>query len=178
MAEAFEPAPSGAALRSCELSQDRLRELLEYDPETGKFRNRIRRANSAIGTVVGCLDSNGYVMIRVDYRLYRAHQLAFLYMTRSIPDRIDHRNENKSDNRWVNLRAATNSQNMMNVSALPRNNTSGVRGVSWHKGAGKWFAQIKAKGRNHYLGLFEDFDAAVKARRSAERIYFREFAPH
>lgn len=73
----------------------------------------------------------------------------------------DHINHDTLDNRRVNLRVVTYAQNSQNVSAR-RKNGSGVRGVTWHKGARKWMAQVKFAGRYHYLGLFNDLAEASR----------------
>lgn len=156
------------------ITQETLRQLFLYCPETGIFTNRIRRSNATAGEVAGTTDSSGYLVIRIDYKLYRAHRLAHLYMTGSLPDYVDHKNMVRSDNRWCNLRAATNSQNMMNVPA-PRHNTSGVKGVTWHKAARKWSAQIQLNGEKIYLGIFQEKTDAIKARKAAEETHFGEF---
>lgn len=89
-----------------ELTAGRLKELLTYDPETGVFIWRGWRSGSAVaGSVAGSLHSDGYVCIKIGRCLYRAHRLAFLYMTGSRPiGQVDHINMNRADNRWCNLR--------------------------------------------------------------------------
>ena len=88
----------------------------------------------------------------------------------------DHINRDKTDNRRSNLRECTTAQNAMN-SSLRRTNTSGVTGVSWHKGAGKWRARIMIDGKHMHIGYFSDKADAIAARRAAEIKYFEEFAP-
>jgi hypothetical protein len=80
---------------------------------------------------------------------------------------IDHINGNKLDNRRENLRIASRSLNMHNVPKRVTN-TSGYKGVTWHKAANKWCAQIMINYKNHYLGLFENIEEAVRARRKKE----------
>jgi len=89
---------------------------------------------------------------------------------------IDHINRNRLDNRFENLRSVTFGQNNMNVS-VGTNNTSGVTGVSWHKGARKWQAGIMLDYKNKHLGLFERKQDAIDARKEAERKYFGEYSP-
>src|ERR1017187_4987511 len=135
------------------ITQDYLKSRLNYDPETGVFRWKLKRGCRAAGQVAGCTkdDKDGwpYIVIRVNNHLYYAHRLAFFYMTGRYPDRADHRNGDTLDNRWRNLREATNAQNAMN-SKTANNNTSGHKGVDWHKRAGKWRARIKLEGREKY----------------------------
>lgn len=88
---------------------------------------------------------------------------------------IDHINSNTSDNRKSNLRTATKSQNGMNRD-LQSNNTSGNTGVYWNKRTSKWIAYITVNGEYIYLGSFNNFEDAVKARKVAEDEYFGEFS--
>jgi hypothetical protein len=84
-----------------------------------------------------------------------------------IPDgfNLDHINGNKTDNRLCNLRLATNSQNQQNRPA-PQNNTSGYRGVTWHKSANKWMARICHNGIRKTLGFFETAEEAYEVYKS------------
>jgi hypothetical protein len=140
------------------LTAERLREVLHYDPDTtGQFTWIAKPSpccSIRVGDVAGGADAQGYIRIRVDKARYRAHRLAWLWMTGEWPAaEIDHLNGMKSDNRWVNLREATHAQNQQNT-GKQRNNTSGYRGVSWSKRAGKWHAQIMKDGKNIHIGLY------------------------
>lgn len=159
-----------------DLTQERLRELLDYDPETGFFTWVTRRNGIHVGQTAGHVNNHGYVQIRIDGRSYQAHRLAWLWMVGALPtDHVDHINRDRADNRWGNLRLASRSQNMGNRS-ISRNNTSGVKGVIWHKDAGKWMACIKINGKRRYLGYFLDIDAAAAAYADAARQHFGEYA--
>ena len=93
-----------------ELTAARLRKMLHYDPETGVF------TRLWTGNVTGCPDAKGYLRIAADGRSYRAHRLAVLYMTGAWPsEQIDHINQVRTDNRWSNLRPATNGENGANT---------------------------------------------------------------
>ena len=97
-------------------------------------------------------------------------------MTGKFPiDQVDHINLDKLDNRWVNLREATNSQNQANIHAHITN-TSGFKGVSWHRGVQKWRAQIERDGHSCYLGYFDTPEAAAAAYANAAQKHFGEFA--
>lgn len=134
-----------------DLTQDALKSHLSYDHETGLF---IRLRN---GRVAGNKRDDGYITIGVNYRRYYAHRLAWLYVHGYMPTtEIDHINQNTSDNRISNLREASKSQNQANVSKMPAKNTSGYRGVYWHKARGKWAAQMMHKGEMLFLGLYSD----------------------
>lgn len=92
-------------------------------------------------------------------------------------EEVDHINGVKNDNRRANLRLATRSQNMRNVRGLMSNNTSGYRGVSWHKRTKKWSAQIGFDGRAKFLGYFTTAEAAAEAYRIAAIELYGEFSP-
>lgn len=150
----------------------RLKEVLEYKPESGDFVCLVNRgANSQVGRIAGALQGNGYIYIKVDRRLYKAHRLAWLYMTGAWPSKdVDHVNCQKADNRWANLREATKSQNLHNVREARKNNkSSGLLGASWHRGLGKWQAQICVDRKKRCLGYFGSAEAAHAAYLSAKR---------
>jgi hypothetical protein len=152
----------------------RLRALLHYDPETGEF-HWVKRICSSIqaGDIAGG-PHNGYRIITIEGRRYPAHQLAWLYMRgRWCSLLVDHRDGDPLNNRWSNLRRATRSQNGANR-CVPRNNASGLKGVSLHRG--KWCAIIRKQGRKHFLGYFSTPQAAHSAYVKAARRLFGEFA--
>jgi AP2 domain. len=158
------------------ITQDRLRELFDYDPLTGLFTTRVSRGSMRAGKVSGSINSCGYVTFLIDGRRYKAHRLAFLWMTGAFPDgEVDHINHVRSDNRWLNLRAATVSQNRANQ-AMRGDNTSGVKGVCFDKAHQRYMAYIKVNGRFKNLGRFTDINDAAAAYEVAARKYFGDFA--
>lgn len=152
-----------------DISATRVRELLDYDPETGVFTRKVTQGNAKAGATAGYLDkSNGYVTISIDGKKCYAHRLAWLYVYGTWPEaEIDHMNRQRSCNRIGNLRAATHRQNLQNTTQ-PSNNTSGCKGVSLIKRTGKWEAFIKTYGKKRHLGVFTTFAEAAAARRTAE----------
>jgi hypothetical protein len=98
-----------------------------------------------------------------------------LIMKAEINQKIDHINGNGLDNRKENLRIVNQSQNGQNRDKQI-NNTSGYKGVTWHKQCNKWLAQINHKGKHYSLGLFETKEAAAKAYNEAALTYFGEYA--
>lgn len=153
-----------------ELTQETLRQLLHYDPETGVFTWLESRGRVKKGSVAGNQSFNGcklYVSIRILRKLYRAHQLVWLYMMGDIPPEIDHINGDGTDNRWCNLREVTRQENCRNH-RLRSNNLSGVCGVHWDPVNNKWRAEIGLSGKGVKLGRFSNFFDAVCARKSAE----------
>lgn len=155
-----------------ELTQAYLKSIVHYDPETGVFTRKAKTSNRIkAGDIMGCVDSNGYLTASIMYRLYRLHRLAFLYMEGCLPPaHVDHINGIRHDNRWANLRHATDSVNRKN-SCRSTANTSGVVGVSWDSRRSKWEAYIKADKRHHHLGRYSELADAVSVRKAAEIKY-------
>lgn len=162
------------------ISAERIRELLEYDPKTGEFTWRVTRNNRVkIGQRAGCKNGCGYITIHSDGVRYKAHRLAWLHVYGEWPEGdLDHQNMDRSDNRIDNLRPATNSQNQAN-SCLRVNNSSGFRGV-WlmrdHKRAKPWVAKIRKDGKRIHLGYFATPEEGHAAFTAAARRLFGEFA--
>ena len=157
------------------LIQIRVRELFDYNHETGELIRRVPKANQQAGSVAGSVNAKGHVNIQVDGVLYAAHRLVFLYHHGWLPQEIDHKNRVKTDNRIENLRPATSSQNKGNIQLL-RNNTSGYRGVSLNARSGKWHAQIKIHGVQTYLGRADTPEQAAAIYNAAALEHFGEFA--
>jgi hypothetical protein len=153
------------------LTQERLKELLHYDSESGVFTwvntNPYAR-NIKPGDRAGCLDvSKGYICIKVDGHKYKAHRLAFLYMTGSWPtEHVDHIDHIRSNNAWANLRESSLAENSRNRS-MNSNNTSGYQGVSWHSTRKRWTTQIWIGGKQRTIGYFTDLGEAAEAYRIA-----------
>lgn len=144
-----------------ELTQEILKELLAYDPRTGIFEWNVSRGTVNKGDVAGYL-SEGYVSIKVFEKPYKAHNLAFLYMTGKFPkNQCDHINRVKNDNRWTNLRDVIISDNQKNM-PLRKDSKTGIPGVRWCKRDKKYVVNIGHNGRQVYLGGFNNiFDAAA-----------------
>ena len=131
-----------------------------------QYRGRLAK----VGFIAGSINSDGYLNIIVCGKHYKAHRLAFLYMTGGTPNQVDHINHDRKDNRWENLRPANNKINQQNQSKY-KNNTSGYTGVVWSKSNKKWQAQIKSNGKNIHLGYFKKIKEAVLIRKAAEIEY-------
>lgn len=158
-----------------ELTADYLREVLDYDPETGVcrwkkcfFSNRVgQRAGSVIDRPTG-----RHRTMRFFGRQYYEHRLIWLYVHGRWPTgEIDHINGDGTDNRLVNLREATKSQNMANAGHWGHN-TTGFKGVT--RSRGKWQARIGKAGRV-FLGRFDSPQAAQAAYMAKARDLFGEF---
>lgn len=145
---------------------------LSYDPATGVFTHRLRKPNGVKpGDRAGSLNREGYVVISVGGKRMKAHRLAWLLVTGRWPaGEIDHKNGDRADNRFDNLRDVPSSINQQNRHGLARNNTFGFRGVTRTGTRTKpWRAQIKVPGGAvTYLGCFETREAASAAHEKAK----------
>jgi hypothetical protein len=158
-----------------QLTAERLREVLRYEPDTGLFTWRGRtglgaNAANAENAPAGSVNNKGYVTITVDgHQGYKAHRLAWLYMTGDWPtEQVDHRDTVRHNNAWENLRQATRAENAQNQQRPSKNNKSGYLGVSWDKQYLKWAATLHINGRNRRLGRFANPESAHAAYLSAK----------
>jgi hypothetical protein len=164
------------------ITADYLRQLLDYDPETGEFRWRARPDGNAdwnrmtAGRVAGTVNNRGYRAIKIAGVVCRAHRLAWLHVYGEWPsDQIDHINRDKLDNRIANLRVVNNSENMRNLPppALdPR-----TLGVTFHQRDRRYVTAIRVNGKTIPLGSFKTFPEARAARIAAEIKYFGHPSP-
>jgi hypothetical protein len=159
------------------LTQERLRHLVLYEPETGLFFYKNRFHSHLNGQrIARAPDGSGYLLINIDGRCYGAHRLAWLYMTGDLPkDTIDHRDLNKLNNRWHNLREATRSQQKAN-SRKRSDSSSPFKGVSWRPRQRKWQANVTRDGTRHHLGYFRTAEEASAAYEAAATRLFGQFA--
>lgn len=160
------------------LTQERLKELVHYDPETGHFTWRVTIRRARAGHRLGSTMPIGYRVVWIDGVCCYEHRLAWLYMTGAHPTQhIDHISGDKGDNRWANLREATRSQNLQNM-ARRKDNQTGVKGVSWSNREQAYRARLYVHGREKQIGLFRTIDAARTAIEAAREKYHQEFARH
>lgn len=155
------------------LTQDRLKELLHYNPETGVFTWKIcRNQNSKVGSVSGSISNiDGYRRMHIDTKMYKASRLAFLYMLGYFPENmVDHIDRVKDNDRWCNLRHVSRQCNARNQS-ISRANKSGITGVSWHKHHHKWWPQIAINQQKIHLGYYDTKIDAARSRWEAEKKY-------
>lgn len=154
------------------LTQEQLKELLHYDPETGIFTWKVSRGRCKSGSVAGTANVSHTssqilykkrVKIKLLGKLEMAHRLAWLYMTGSIPiGEIDHINRDSMDNRFDNLRDVTHKQNVENTE-LRVNNTSGFMGVTYSVKNQNWYSQIQHCGERMFIGTFNTPEEASTA---------------
>jgi len=172
-----------------EVTAEIVRELLDYNPETGEFRWKYRDRKYCksdkgwktwngknAGKIAGHIDkSTSYRDIRIFDKLYKAHRLAWLYVYGEWPNEIDHINRIRDNNRIENLRDVTRTQNQWNQSNQ-FGRSSQYKGVTWHKATDKWRAQIKINGKFKHLGLFAIEIEAARAYDRAAIEHFGEYA--
>lgn len=165
-----------------------LLKLLRYEPETGKLFWRPRplslfelatRSEQSwktwnsryAGKEAFTAHRGGYRCGAVFGACFQAHRIIWRMVTGvDVEGEIDHINGKRNDNRWSNLKAGTTQDNRRN-SAIGRHNSSGVCGVGWHNGTGRWRATITVNHRQIHLGRFDTFEEAVFVRKAAERRY-------
>lgn len=158
------------------LSFEQAAALLLYDPETGEFAWKERKPGHHRDGVVGTINGHGHRIVMIDRRQYYLHRLAWLLTHGDWPTKdLDHLDGDPANNKLANLREATCSQNMGNA-RRSKANTSGFKGVTWHKRLKKWQAQIMVDRRNYSLGYFTTVEAAHVAYCAAAQERFGEFA--
>ncbi len=166
-------AKSPVAQNRPTITADRLRDVLDYDQETGVFRWRHKHGNVKAGDVAGCTRKDDYVIMWVDGRFYLGHRLAWLYIHGRWPAvHIDHKNG--KSNRIENLREATRSQNLANRKR-DKDNKCGFKGV-YRIPSGKYVARIGCQGAFYHIGVYASPELAHQAYLDAATRLFGEFA--
>ncbi|WP_126969043.1 HNH endonuclease [Xanthomonas sp. BRIP62411] len=159
------------------LTQLRLRELLDYDLETGQFVWRFAKRRELIGKRAGTPQARGYIQIQVDGRIYLAHRLAWLYVHGAWPtQQIDHIDGDRRNNRVANLREASPGQNQQNRAKQIQRSGNGVSskfvGVYRFRD-GRWVASIRVDGMPHHLGYFDSEEGARDAYLAAKQCHHK-----
>lgn len=148
-----------------------LEAVFEYAPDTGKLFWRINTGDiDRVGKEAGTTNKSGYRQVCLNSTVYLTHRLIWKMMTGEDPQEdIDHINGERSDNRWVNLKTATRSENLRNSKRSTKNN-SGAVGVSWCKIKRKWRAEIvDNEGKHVHLKYCETLEEAIAVRKAAEK---------
>lgn len=158
------------------ITQERLKQLIDYDCENGEFHWKVSRGCSHAGKKLHSVDSSGYLQSKIDGRYYLLHRLAWLYVHGYYPSKcIDHINRNRLDNRICNLRVATNAENCRN-SGKRKDNTSGITGVSYTNG--KWRVRVMVNKTTLYLGNYKDIELAELIAIEAKNKFHGPFSPY
>lgn len=157
-------------MAKADLTAQRLRQLLDYDLQSGTFTWKVARGRQRAGAIANFVNHHGYVEICIDGRSYRAHRLAWLYVFGHWPTGdLDHANGIKNDNRLNNLREVTHMVNMQNVIKPRSHNRSGLLGVCLCKRDNRWIASIGVAGKVKRLGRFDTAELAHEAYLKAKR---------
>ena len=160
--------------KSSGLTFERLREVLRYEPETGRFfwiEKPSESARCTVGDEAGCLEASGYIRIWIDGKRYVAQRLAWLYMTGEWPSHlVDHEDLDRANNSWTNLRAASNSENKANGRTYKKRKDL-PKGVYTRRG--KFGAQIVHNYKHYSLGSAFDTPEEAHAAylRKAEELH-------
>lgn len=153
------------------ITQQRLKDILSYNPRSGIFTWTAPTSNRAkLGGSAGTIMQTGYMCIGIDGFQYLTHKLAYLYVTGEYPQYIDHIDHNPLNNSFDNLRPASHLENCRNRK-LRSTNSSGVNGVSWSKSRSKWEAKIRHNGKTIHLGRHKELEDARIARKQADIKY-------
>lgn len=164
------------AAKERNFTAEMLRAVRHYDPLTGIFRHIHAKRGIYAGAIAGRFSGKGYRQLYINNQYFYAQRLAWLYVTGEWPSfEIDHRDLDKANNRFANLRQATDLQNQGNRPAN-RNNASGVKGVRWNKIACRWQARISSGGKDRHLGFFDSCADAAAAYARAAQAKFGSFA--
>lgn len=150
-----------------------LRTALFYNKRTGVFTWRVKRSNRSAGTEAGTLHRNGYVEVAFKKKKYRAHRLAWFYVTGAWPvQTVDHKNRVRTDNRWSNLRDVSCAAQQLNAHTPKGKNP--YRGVTRSRRPPAWKAQIKVAGKSKHLGYFARAEEARDAYLDAKKQLLRK----
>lgn len=155
-----------------------LKELLEYDGEIGALRWKVSRGGKHPGDIAGHRHHSGYYDVRVNDKLYQLHRIIWILVTgENIPEgmEVDHEDGDLSNNFFHNLRLSTVNQNAHNKSNYC-SNTTGVKGVGWHKG--KLRGRIQINGKQIHVGYFDSLEEAeIEMKRIRNKLH-KDFARH
>jgi hypothetical protein len=171
-----------------------LRQILDYNPDTGLLTWKPRTPDmfkcsrrspewacnawnkKNAGRIASSTHSMGYVQIGINGKDFLAHRVSWAIMTGSWPSAmVDHKDLNRKNNAWGNLREATDSDNKANAKGHS-DSKSGIKGVHWYKQTQKWQVQIKALGKRYHIGYFKDIEEAKNAYNDAAKKLHGEFA--
>lgn len=156
--------------------EDFIKENLLYDFETGYLWWNKHGFGRQFDKPAGCLNKVGYIQVRVKSVAYAAHRVAwFLFYGMWPKDQIDHINNVRDDNRIVNLREATSTENHGNMK-VRKGGTSKYKGVCWHKQLCKWNVRIMLNYKQIHLGCYDNEEEAALAYNKAALEYFGEYA--
>ena len=156
------------------ITQEFLHQRFEYIDGCLFYKTRPAR-RIHVGDKAGCVNSCGYLNVEINHKCYGIHRLIFMMFNGYLPEEIDHIDGNTLNNKIENLREANRQENCLNRKKRS-NNTSGVKGVYWHKKCNKWQVSLSVNKKLRYFGLFKDFDLAVTKANELRSKHHGEFA--
>lgn len=153
---------------SNKLTQERLKQLLHYEPESGVFTWRVKKCRAEAGSVAGTPHNAGYTTLKIDGVKYLRHRCVWLYEYGRWPvEEIDHMDGNRGNDRLSNLRECTSSENKQNLAERTRRKAGTLLGAILTRG--RWKAQIRSQGVVHCIGHYDTEDQAHHAYLLAKR---------
>jgi len=148
-----------------------------FDYQDGQLIRKIGRKGE-VGSVAGCLHKGtGYIHVKIKAKSFKAHRLIFLYHNGYLPELVDHIDGNKLNNRIENLREASKQENAQNQK-IRLTNSSGVKGVSWHKVNKKWKVALCKNYKPYYFGSYEDRELADLVAVEATDLLHKNFSAY
>ncbi|KMV67769.1 hypothetical protein AI28_08025 [bacteria symbiont BFo1 of Frankliniella occidentalis] len=142
--------------------QKLLLETFRYDADTGLVWWRQPKGSRKLDKSCGTVGGSGYLMVRVDGRLYTLHRIIWKMITGNEPMHLDHINGCRIDNRITNIREVTRSQNNQSI-GLTRANKSGYVGVRYSTKDRSWTSYIKSGSKRIHIGNFKEKKLAVES---------------
>lgn len=161
------------AVQDFTLSKEYLQSLFDY--RDGELYWKISKQKIIKGSKAGTLHHSGYVYLRINGKHYASHRLIFMMFNGYLPEFIDHIDRNKSNNKIENLRATTKQQNSFNAN-LSKANSSGIKGVSWHKKDKKWQVYLSVNKKLKNFGSYYDLNLAKFVAETMRYKYHKEFS--
>jgi hypothetical protein len=160
------------------LSQEELKRLFYYHENSGDFvRQCSVSSNTAAGDQAGCLNHDGYLVIRIGGILHYAQRLAWLYVNGEwLPEGVDHKDRVRHHNWLDNLKPATQSQNISNQARGRKNTSTGCKNIVWDARRRKFRVHVRLDYKQYHVGRFDTLEAALEAREKALATYHGEFA--
>lgn len=161
-----------------QFSVEYLWHLFDYEELTGRliWKNTLCRSMTP-GREAKRLNNRGYYAVMIGRKNYSVHRVVFYMKTGRVPKLVDHINNNRTDNRWINLREVSDCENAHNT-MIRSDNKSGVKGVSWDKRRGNWKAEIQAFGKRVFIGSFNDLKEADRVMKEARQRMHGQYANH
>ncbi len=159
------------------ITQEELKQIVHYDPETGVMIRLKHRQKSRVGKKMGWLAKtpySEYIKAKIKGRDYSLASVAWLYVYGEYPANVRHINGNNRDLRLENLREESDEDIARDRRAATKNNKSGYLGVSWYRKTKKWVAHIKVNGKTMLLGYHKSKHVAYQAYLDAKKQYHPE----